>query len=259
MSAPAGPKGSAEEETVDRPEGSPAGPETVDLTCPSGIIGLWDPTRFQPPDSEKSSDFLSKLRQLTQGGDLFFVESEDSSSLRIQVKIDQESPEEVADQFRPMGGSFRLRISSGKLLLAPIPPEEAPTEFSAAPGDYVVTPFAKEFDPEAYNATLSQEAGEKDWRFHCRIEKYGAMGCFWFLACAILLVTPLSRSLWWVWLPLFSLPTLAYYFLLRKLPRYKRVEALIAAYSKKYPDLLLLLRRSEVADAELRGGWISWS
>src|SRR5688572_15947785 len=92
-----------------------------EIEAPLGIIGIWDSTLSPPTESEDVRTLVPALRETAKRGDLFFIETEDPVTYRIDVTIGDDVPAGMADEFEPRGGTFRLRVPSGKIQVDSIP------------------------------------------------------------------------------------------------------------------------------------------
>ncbi len=217
----------------------------MDIDAPSGVIGLWDEA-FVPPEQP------AFLREAAKEKRLFFVDAGEHVVYRTEVIVDALLPHELASRLEPRLGSFGLYVPSGRLCVNAIP-SKSPTMIDVEPGGYLVTPYGQpEFDGKAFDAEMQRIVGEAEWRHRRRVDDLGAIGCFAWPALTVLLIIPLTRVLWPVLVPLCVLPTLAYW-ILRRLPRYRAVEAARVAHETSLPHLVFLLRRTE---ADVPGGWV---
>ena len=227
-----------------------------EIEAPSGIIGLWDVTLT--PSSVPTKEMVrlvTDLRESARKGDLFFLEAEDPVRYRIEVIINNELPSSIADEFEPRGGAFRLRMPSGKMRVASLPPASTGGQIDGSPGEYLVRPYGRrQFDGARYDQAMTKLAGDSDWIFRRRVDNVGAFGCLFLVAGAILLAIPFLRQYWWAILPTFAAPWLTY-FLFTKAPRYRRAEKAAASHEQHLPHFVIVLKPSPSA-TDIPGGWI---
>lgn len=201
------------------------------------------------------------LRQRAKAGEAFLVDAEDPRLGHIHVYLDEPVPEEIEAICSEHSGSFLLRVPSGRLSVCALgtgspetrePPEKVTID--VPPGDYSVSVL--DGSTKDIPALVTQEealVGSADWRVHQRIDQVGALGCLIVAAGMVFVLVPYTRRNFWYLLPLFLLPSCAYS-LLRRLPRYRRVEERCQEYEDGLPQYVLTLKRVDTTEG-LEGGW----
>jgi len=223
------------------------------VDSPSGFIVIGDAELV--PHGEKDLS-PAELRERAKRGDLFLIDAEDAVKYRMELIPNGDVPPVMANEFVPHGGAFRLRVPSGQVQIGPFP-FSSTAQVSVTPGDYLVSTFVRcEFDAALFNERMKQIVGRADWQFHRRIENFGCAGCLSLaIGVGIVLCTPsFPRQYWWVPVLIFGVPALLSY-LMKKLPRYKRIQRQYDSYSAEFPDFVILLKPSAAA-VDLPGGWV---
>lgn len=221
----------------------------------SGIVGLWDPALFEPPTLSRENAFREGLKHAAKRASLFFLEYEDPARATILPLVGEPIPENLEPFFPSRSGGFRIEVSSGQLVVAEVPPEEGVAlSLDIAPGSYLVTPLAWDFDSEHYQKELAALIPSRERKFRQRIDYISIFGCLLVLLGALLVVLPPTRHLWPLLFAVCFLPTFAHMGL-ERLPRYQRVKASEAEYSSGLPTIILRLERLPSQATAVQGGW----
>lgn len=227
------------------------------IEAPFGFAGLWDLALQPSTDTTDDQRYLEELRQRAKSGELFFIETEEAASYRLKIMVNDDLPANLADEFEASGGLFCLRLPSGQLRAASLPPDAGGSQMQVAAGDYLLSIHARrEFDVAKYDQKMIELVGEADWRFRARVIKFGALGCLALVLAVVLLLIPFTRQFWWVTALLCGAPWLTYYLSMRS-ARYQRAEKAAMSYEQQLPTHVVVLKSASAAmAADVPGGWL---
>jgi hypothetical protein len=226
----------------------------------SGFVTLCDSTLSPLREPLKAEELEDRARR----GELFFIHDnaeEDSCRYRIRVFVENEPSRESIAAFENTGGSFRLDSPSGNLVLSGSQPSAAVKNrftFALPPGSYLLQVMIRRpFDSEQDRAHREKMLGVSDARYARFVERTALGGCLTTLFAALLLIIAFWRQYKWTIIATAASPWLLH-FVLRSLPRYRRIERACKDAEKQLPSVILHLRLTTAAE-ELPGGWIRGS
>jgi hypothetical protein len=227
-----------------------------EIESPSGSVALLDASPSLSPAFNRDAATVAELKEQARIGNLFLIEHEDSARYRIRVLVEEEPPEELEKRFERVGGSFRLEAPSGTLAFwGGKASKNGPGPFEVPPGTYLLQPMMhRPFDSKEYRASREKLLGASDARYARIVDRIAMGGCLMTLFAAVLMMIAFWRRHKWTIIAVAVLPWLVH-FLLRSLPRYRRIEKICQAHDKQWPHFVFLLKRTEAA-RELPGGWI---
>jgi hypothetical protein len=231
-----------------------------EIASVAGIVVLCDATNFPDLNDIPDTGFAAALRQPAKRGDLFFIEADDPVRYRLRVLIDGCPEESLQKLYSDAGGSFKLELPSGQLVIAGLGSEakdsNAQPPVSVPPETYLLTVLSmKTRDLQEYKKEMERLLGPRDTAYARAVDRVGLGGCLATLLLAVSLAIPLTRRYWWLTVPVVLLPWFLH-FGLRMLPRYRRVEKVRRDFEKELPHFIVVLKRSAAA-RELPGGWIA--
>jgi hypothetical protein len=227
-----------------------------EVTADSGLVVLHDAELPAPCLMGRAEEIRKVLKSSASDGGWFYLDGEDPVSYRIDLIMDEEPTDLPAHRFQRLGGTFKLRLDSGRLAVSAFEDWSARHGSISVPaGTYALTVRgAGDFDREGYEREYRGLLGDADWRFRERIDRIGIAGCLSAMAAVVLVVLPLTRPLWY--LPLAAI-TLGWgpHLLLRLTRRYRDIDRRIREHERSLPHFVVQLTPSQ-ADAPIDGGYI---
>lgn len=230
----------------------------VEIEAGSGIVVLRDAARQPRAQAKGGAEPDEALRDEARAAGLFYISSDDPVCWRIDVRLDAGPPARVPG-FREQGGSFRVSVPSGELVLESheawtAPQADRPSwRTRVAAGDCLVQVFERAVPSGAeHEARMLQLVGSADWRFKTRVERFGLLGC---LPLVLLALALLARR--WRWALEYALPLLVLtwlpFVLLRRTRRYRDTAGAEAEHERGQAHLLLVVWPAP-ADCRVPGG-----
>jgi hypothetical protein len=113
------------------------------------------------------------------------------------------------------------------------------------------------FDGRSYSEEMSEVVGERDCRFHERVDRIGLVGCLSTALAAAMVAFPFTRELWPYAIAVLAVGWLPF-IVLQRLPRYRNIEQRIRDYENALPHYVIQLRKTTAAD-DLVGGHLDVS
>jgi len=228
------------------------------ITDEFGLAVLRD-ADLAPPAGDKRED--SVLKELARSGEIFYIDGEDPIvNLTMEVLHQEEIPPDLRDFFGSVGGSFLLRVPSGRLRVSAgsawLRGESGGIdELEVGPGDYAVhISSSNEIHSEALDRAMHDSVGREEWGFKNRVDSLYLLGCLPSVLAAILLFFSSARSFF---LPILGVVIACWvpFAVLVRTRRYRRAERARASFEASIPNYSISLERLE-SNEGLVGGWV---
>jgi hypothetical protein len=234
-----------------------------EIESAAGIVALWDAVNSPVLGTPRDARFAAAFQEQARIGKFFFIEADDEADptvrYHVQVLVEENPAESLHETHEHAGGSFRLELPSGTLVLCGLgdgsKPSNVQQPVNVTPGTYLLSAMTlRPFDSNKEKKRDEELLGLPDARYARVVEKIALCGCLGTLLLAILLLIPPTRRQWRITIPILLTPWLVH-LVLRAMPRYRRIEKARADSARQLPHFILRLKRSSVAP-ELPGGWI---
>ena len=188
-------------------------------------------------------------------GKVFFLVTDDPVQYRIDLFADEPPPRSLDREFEAVGGSIRLAVPSGRMVLRGWNKAGEAVEagaISVSAGTCLLSVMTRRsFDGARHVEDMERLLGA-DWRFMQRVDRLGLVGCLPFGLTAICLVA--GRWPWpWYLVPLLVVSWLPY-LVLKRSRRYQTAARRAREEEQARPHHVFSLTPSERHD--LPGGFL---
>ena len=226
-----------------------------------GVVAFWD-VRYSPNLAERRDEkFATTLKEQAKRGEIFYIQSEGEETVRyrLRVLVEEETAESIHKLYDDTGGSFRMDVPSGELVLCGLGEDAMNSNvqpaMQIAPGDYLLNAMTlRTFDLAEFKRRRTELLGPSDADYARKVDNVGMYGCLATLLLGVSLLIPYTRRYWAVTIPVLLAPWL-FHMVLRVLPRYRRIQKKDDEFNKQLSHFIIRLKRSASAQ-ELSGGWI---
>jgi len=226
----------------------------IEVETDSGLVVFRDAGLPQPCPDGRADEIRVALRDGAADGSWFYLDAEDPVRYRIDVFVD-EQPEGLPDhRFQRLGGTFKIRLESGRMVVSAFENWSSERETVAVPpGTWALMVRGPgEFDRDGYDREYRSLLGDADWAYRQRVDRIGIAGCLSTLIAAILLVVPFTRQFWYLAPAVLALGW-GPHLLLRFSRRHKNIERRVKEHDASLPHFVVQLTPTE-PDAAITGG-----
>lgn len=228
----------------------------LQIDSESGLVIFRDASVDAP--AAREADARRALRSGEQDGSWFFIDADDTVSYRVDLHVGEEPSGLPEHRFRRLGGTFLLRIPSGRLAVSGLDSWSdigADATIDVEPGPYALSIFgAEEFDGPAYDREMLAIIGKADWNYRSRVDRIGLAGCLSTIFAAVIFALPVTRDLWPLALAVLAVGWIPF-LTLQRLPRYRDIEQRVREYERSLPHYAVQLERTDAVD--LSGGHLN--
>jgi hypothetical protein len=232
--------------------------ERVDIDAKSALAVLADVALELAPPEVTSRGFRHYFVELAGQGKLFFLDGEDERQFKLLVVVDEDVSDLPSHRFARVSGSFVLPIPSGELLVTDGGARDRgeATTLAIPPGNYAVSVLgldaASGLDGPAFDAEQIDAVGAAGWRYHQRVDWLAPLGCLPLLAAGMVIL--IYR---WSFVSLIAglvgVLGLLPHSILKRTPRYRRIEGRLKDLEESQPHFALELRKVESVDGLVGG------
>jgi hypothetical protein len=226
----------------------------VEVGTDSGLVVFRDAEREQPCPDGKADEIRRAMRGGAADGSWFYLDAEDPVRYRIELYLEEQPVGLPEHRFKPLGGSFKLRVDSGRIVVSAFEDwnaEHEPVEIPS--GSYALTVRGLgEFDAKDYDAEYRELLGQADLRYRNRVDWIGIGGCLGMLIAAAMIIIPFTRQFWYLAMAVLAIGW-GPHLLLRAGRRYREIERRVKEYESSFPHFVVQLEASD-PEAPINGG-----
>jgi hypothetical protein len=223
----------------------------INVNTESGLVIFRDAAVEAP--SGRGDAARTSLRAGEEDGPWFYLDADDTVEYQLELTVDEDPPDLPEYRFQRLGGTFLLRLPTGRLAVSGIDEWADAETLELDVGQYSLSVRGPgEFDGQAHDQEMRSLVGREDWERYLRIDRLGLGGCLSTVIAAAIVVAPMTRAYWPVAIAALALGWLPH-LLLARTTKYRRVASSVKEFEASLPHYAIQLDRIENS-GPLQGG-----